>query len=403
MPATSAQVSLTKTAALARRGLQDLIQTDVRWTRKQVSLGDSGFLKLSSLGQFVTNWKSGSDLVHTIAVYDPDSGLRSVIEAPAFHPPKRFDMRLMRDLMENTVDCFAWSPCGRYLLTESREYSGPLRLYDVAAKKFLGVIGEEPECSAIGWSPHGNYFATAASGCDWPPLTIWRINDLVELCSLEKQAELNIETWFEESSDFFRRYGGIALNMFEGFSRLAFSPNEKTVALCALNRLEFPTQELPPSDDTEDVEEEESASLQVPTIVCFGVPTLRQSFRIETKHKVDSLTWLPSGKMVICSGGEPQVVDPMTTQMVALPFQAEFCCAHPRLDVCAFASRTWPWERFDSDERAFVVDLHDLKIITEEPKAGGICDMSWSADGNTLFAVSAKGDFWSCDFNQALA
>ena len=408
VPASSAQVSLSKVAALARRGLQDLIQQDIHWTRKRVSPQDTGLLRLSSLGQFVTNWKSGSNHIHTIAVHDAENGQCFVIESPAFHPAKSFDVRLMQDIMESFVDCFSWSPCGRYLLTKSREYSGPLRLYDATAKEFLGVIGGEPECSAIGWSPKRRYVATAARAIDWSPLNIWRVEDLGS-CSIEKESELNVEKWFGEATEFFRRYGGFVLNMFEGFSDIAFSPDEKTVALGATNRLEFAPDERPLSDDAhntteeeEEEEEEESPCLVIHSIVCFDVLTLRQTFRIETQHSVDSLTWLPSGKMVICGGGEASVLDPTTAQITPLPFQAEFRRSHPNSDVCAFASRQWPWGKLGSGERVFVVDLRDLRMITEEPEAGGICDMSWSVDGNTLYAVSAKGDFWVCNVSRAI-
>ena len=84
----------------------------------------------------------------------------------------------------------SWSPCGRYLLTRSAEYSRPLRLYDGCKKEFLGVIGHEPDCNSVTWSPDGMWLATAKSCCDWPPLAIWHIEQ-IETCSVEKRVELD--------------------------------------------------------------------------------------------------------------------------------------------------------------------------------------------------------------------
>ncbi len=397
VPAQRAALSRTGAASLATRGLRELSQRDIRWRHTYVNFENSGGLAISSKGLVASNRRSGSDSTHAIAILDVKTGEQVTIKSPAFDLSGRPDARLLGSscIVENVAEEFSWSPCGRYLLTRSREYSRPVRLYDGCKKEFLGVIGHEPDCNSITWSPDGKWLATAAWCCDWPPLAIWHI-DQIETCSVEKRIELNIEEWFNETSCFFSRdeYRGADFNLFDGFGQAVFSPDSAVVALFTTNRLDFAREVT----DQEESAEEDVNQVDVYSVVGFDVRTLQQTFRFEVPERVNSLAWSRDGRLVVCTGGKVAVVEPKSSQLVALPFHATICRCHPSNEWCAFASQQRPWTRTDADERLFVLDLTDFKQVTEQPRAGGIYDMAWSSDGKALLAISSKGEFWEGDF-----
>lgn len=400
VPAQRAALSRTGAASLTTRGLRELSQRDIKWRHAYVNLENSGGLAISSKGLVASNCKSGSESSHAIAILDVNTDEQVTIKSPAFDLSGQPDARLLGSscITENVAEEFSWSPCGRYLLTRSREYSRPLRLYDGCKKEFLGVIGHEPDCNSITWSPDGKWLATAAWCCDWPPLAIWHIEQ-IETCWLEKRVELNIEEWFNETSWFFSRdeYRGASFNLFDGFGEAVFSPDSTVVALSATNRLDF-AREAAPQDNDEESTEEDVDQVEVYSVVGFDVRSLHQTFRVEVPQRVDSLAWSRGGRLVVCAGGKVAVVEPKSSRLVISPFHATICRSHPSNEWCAFASQQWPWDRADADERLVVSDLTDFKHVTDQPGAGGIHDMAWSSDGKALLAISSKGEFWECEF-----
>src|SRR5208283_1488675 len=247
VPAQRAALSRTGAASLAARGLRELWQQDVRWRHAHINLENSGsldsVLAISSRGLVASSHRSRSERTHAIAILDIKTGEQVTIKSPAFDYSGHPDVKLLGSYFHsvNLAVGASWSPCGRYLLTRSGEYSRPLRLYDGCKKEFLGVIGHEPECNSITWSPNANWLATAASCCDWPPLAIWHIEQ-IETCSVEKRVELDIGEWFDETSWFFSRdesLRGAYFNLFDGFGKAVFSPDSTVVALSATNRLDF--------------------------------------------------------------------------------------------------------------------------------------------------------------------
>jgi WD40 repeat protein len=406
VPAQPAALSRAGAASLATRGLHELSQRGITWRHAHVNLEDwMGLdplaLAISSRGLVASNRRSGSESIHAIAILDVTTGEQVTIKSPAFDLSGRPDAMLLGNscIVENVAEGFSWSPCGRYLLTRSREYSRPVRLYDGCKKEFLGVIGHEPDCNSITWSPDGKWLATGASCCDWPPLAIWHIEQ-IETCSLEKRVELDIGEWFSGTSWFFSRdeYRGASFNLFDGFYAAAFNSHSTVVALSAINRLEFPREVAPRDEDQEESTGEEVDRLSVYSVVGFDVPSLHQKFRTEVPAYVESLAWSQQGRLVICSSSQVAVVEPNSSKLLALPFQGDICLCHPNHEWCAFASRRWPWDVVNGDDRLVIADLTDFNEISEQRITGGIYDMAWSSDGHALLAISSKGEFWECDF-----
>lgn len=170
---------------LATRGLQELSQRDIRWRHAYLNLENSGVLAISSKGLVASAGRSDSKNTHAIAILDVKTGEQVAINSPAFdyseHPGAKLIGRYL--VNQNVTEEFSWSPCGRYLITRSREYSRPLRLYDGYKKEFLGVIGHEYDGNSITWSPDGKWLATGALSVDYSPLTIWHIEQ-IETCSV---------------------------------------------------------------------------------------------------------------------------------------------------------------------------------------------------------------------------
>ena len=401
VPSWPAAVSRTAAASIATRGLCDLSRQDVAWRHTCFNLENSGgHLAISSKGLVASNRRSGSESTHSIAILDVRTGEQAAINSPAFNPSERPHARLLGSScsVENVAERFSWSPGGRYLLTRSREYSRPVRLYDGCKKEFLGVIGNEPDCNSITWSPDGKWLATAAWCCDWPPLAIWHIEQ-IETRSVEKRVELDIGEWFDETSSFFSRnkYRGAGFNLFDGFGEAVFSPDSTVIALSATNRLDF-AREVDPQDSDDESAAEEVDQVEVYSVVGFDVRSLHQTFRVEVPEPVNSLAWSRGGRLVVCTDGKVAVVEPKSSQLITFPAHATICRSHPSNEWCAFASQQWHWPRSGADERLVVFDLTDFKQVTERRGAGGIYDMAWSDDGKALFAISSNGEFWQCDF-----
>ena len=197
-------------------------------------------------------------------------------------------------------------------------------------------------------------------------------------------------SWFH-SRDEYREAG---FDLFDGFGKAVFSPDSTVVALSATDRLDFAREVAPQHNDDESAAEGVD-QVEVYSVVGFDVRSLHQTFRVEVPEPVTSLAWSRGGRLVVCTGGRVVVVEPKSSQLVTLPFQAESCRSHPSNEWCAFASQQRPWARTDADERLFVRDLTDFKQVTDQPIAGGIHDMTWSSDGKALLAISSRASLGS--------
>lgn len=394
VPASTQSIVRAGVDGLAQRGLQELAVQGVRWTRKQVFSECPRIVGISSLGLIATDWKNGSEETHSIAIHNPETEQCSIIESEGFPAPLDVPAS-WKPFVNNIPKYFAWSPCGRYLLTLSGEYDGPLRLYDAVGCQFLGVLDYDNACRFLAWSPKRSHVATAAGWWD-PSLSVWDVeHNQGSSVKLTKRTQLDLGSWLSEPEGLFNRYSGHTANFFQRFGDLAFSPDGTSLAALAANRLEYPPEERV-EDEEGDAAEEEVSELEIYSIVAFDVKTLRQEFRVEIPCEMTSINWANNGHLIVCCGGEVYSIPPKAAQLSPLPIQADICRCHPVQNICAFGSQQWPELRSGSDDRLFVASLGDLRTIAEKADIGGIRDIAWSVDGKTLYAVSGKDDLWVC-------
>lgn len=407
VPSPTGALARTAASALIKRGLQDVTFTCARWTRKHLWEGPRA-VRVSPLGYVAGRWESRyGDRILSIAIYNPESDRRSVIEAPCLATRLGGAEQKLLDLLTS----FAWSPCGRYLLAAAVDDPAPLplRLYGAKQSEFLGVIGEPDVVQPVSlrhapWK--AKYLATAGHA-----IRIWGIEcNPPEPFRLAKRAALDFSAWVLQANQTpgelpsedlppAHRSGGGA------FANPAFSADGTLIAVSTestesvLSQLRKATALS--SGQQVSTEWNELVLSQGPeSIVGFEVSTLEQRFEAKTPATVDSLSWAASGELIAC-GERVYRIEARRGTSSALPLQAEFCCCHPVHDICAFAScKSKGSRRSLSSYNVLLVRLADLVTVAEQPVAGDVDDMCWSPDGRKLYVVTSAGDLWTCAFSE---
>ena len=386
VPVSSQRVVRAGLDSLARRGLEELAIITARWTRGQSFSESPQIIAISPLGMIATDWKSPSYQTYSIAIYNPETKRPSIIESKGFPAPWEPWEHIYRE-------CFAWSPCGKYLLTLSGEWDGPVRLYDGTQCQLLDVIGYLFSDRLV-WSPKGSYVATDNGRS--PSFSVWDTNYKEgiqgnHLRMVERQLEP--DAWLAEDEVFVRRHEGFIVNSPRLLNDFTFNPNEKLIAVSAANRLEYRHADgiVAGGGDVE----EELPNLEIWSIVAFDVSNLRQRFRVEIPGPVTSMSWTNSSCLMVCCDGGVYSIEAKTAELSRLPIQAELCRCHPEQNICAFGEQQWPMERYGSGDRVFVVSWN-LRTIAEKGGIGGVRDIVWSTDGKKLYAISGKNELWIC-------
>ncbi len=367
------QALAVRSAALVSRGLRDLAR-DSNWLIKKVFAGRSSHLVISPAGEVCALSPLVRQGAERIALYDIERGVPTL----ALVVPGEPDM-----CPPGLPAAFAWSPTARHLVAAWGGWLPELHAFDLHDKVFLGGFGDFKSFpSFLSWSDTGKYFAAASRGGREARLRLWPASGQSPAAmpfAAEPAAELAApgagENWLgghsagAESSD---------EGSFSGFGRVAFSPDESTLA-CAVE------MEGEWADDS---------------IVLLQVPSLRRQSIIPAQGRITDIAWTPdSRELIYCSAGqayrvparfsersaEPPAEPPEKAQV--LPFGAELCAVHPHLPLGLFFSS---WLKNSAKGRLFLVDLSNVAVF-DEYAAEGVVNLRWSLDGSKAYAVTADG------------
>jgi len=396
------QALAVRSAALVARGLRDLAR-DSNWLIKKVFTGRSPQLVISPTGELCALSPLVRQGAERIALYDIERGVPTL----ALVVPGEPDM-----CPPGLPAAFAWSPTARHLVAAWGGWLPELHVFDLHGKVFLGGFGDFKSFpSFVSWSDTGKYLAAASRGGGEARLRLWPASGQSPAAmpfAAEPAAELAApiagENWLEtqtvdaESGD---------EGSFSGFGRVAFSPDELTLA-CAVE------MEGEWADDS---------------IVLLDVPTLRRLSMVPAQGRVTDIAWHPDSRQLIyCSAGQayrlaagavaqdaerlrssggrsfssdmkpaspsgvltPEasaLISPATWGAEPLPFGAELCAVHPHLPLCLCFSS---WLKNSAKGRLFLVDLNRM-VVFDEYAAEGVVNLRWSLDGSKAYAVTSDG------------
>ncbi len=359
------QALAVRSAALVARGLRDLAR-DSNWLIKKVFTGRSPQLVISPTGELCALSPLVRQGAERIALYDIERGVPTL----ALVVPGEPDM-----CPPGLPAAFAWSPTARHLVAAWGGWLPELHVFDLHGKVFLGGFGDFKSFpSFVSWSDTGKYFAAASRGGGEARLRLWPASGQSPAAmpfAAEPAAELAApsagENWLEtqtvdaESGD---------EGSFSGFGRVAFSPDESTLA-CAVE------MEGEWADDS---------------IVLLDVPSLRKQRIIPAQGRVTDISWNPDSRdLIYCAAGQAYRVPARSAELPAepqvLPFGSELCAVHPQLPLCLCFSS---WLKNSAKGRLFLVDLNNLAVF-DEYAAEGVVNLRWSLDGSKAYAVTADG------------
>ena len=263
---------------------------------------------------------------------------------------------------------FAWSPSAQFLVAAWGLWEPSLHFFDLHNKMFLGAFSEFsafPRC--INWSGMGRYFALAGSGKKGS-LELWTAGTNAMVLSgpalrKDRSAGLGCTARNRAAS---RGDEPCDEATFAGYGRLAFSPDERTLASAVEIEGEW-------ADDS---------------IAFVGLPGFQQQQVFPAQGHITDLTWTPDSRRVIyCAAGQAYRVNPETLDSEQLPFGAELCLCHPYKPLCVCFSS---WLKNSAKGRLFLVDLDALDVYDEHP-AENVVDLRWSIDGSKAYAVTRDG------------
>lgn len=342
-----------RSAALVRRGLRDLAR-DTNWLLRKVFEGPAAHASISPDGQLALLTPQVRHGSQSLTLFDLERSLPTLALSLDSQP---FEL--------NAPARFAWSPDSRYLVGAWGEKPGSIELFDLQSKLRLGSFGKFSGAPVdVLWSPAGTLVASSSGGRN-PLLEVWKMQPesaatggaaaaLLKQLRAPDWINLAAETDSEETSGF------------SGYGRLAFSPDEKTLACVAKMGGEW-------ADDL---------------IAFLSTRTLIKRAVFEAQGSVTDLTWSNDGnRLVFCSAGQAYGIDPASAERTQLPFGGERCVWHPHLPICLFFSS---WLRSSAKGRLFLVDMNRIRIF-DELAAEGVLDLRWSADGTRAYAITNEG------------
>jgi len=355
------QALALRSAALVSRGLRDLAR-DSNWLIRKVFNGCATQLAVSPAGEVCALSPLVRQGAERIALYDIERGVPTLALAvpgePDMCPP-------------GLPAAFAWSPTARHLIAAWGGWLPELHVFDLPGKVFLGGFGDFRNFPAhLAWSDTGRYFAAGSRAGRESWLRLWPAVQpttasmpFAANATAELRAPSSAENWLEHATD---ETDSVAETGFAGFGRLAFSPDESTLAAVAEIDGEW-------ADDS---------------VVLLALPDFERRTVIPVQGRITDLAWTPDNRQLMyCSGGQAYRVSPQAQESETLPFGAELCAVHPHLPLALCFSS---WLKNSAKGRLFLVDLNRLAIF-DEYAAEGVVTLRWSLDGSKAFAVTSDG------------
>jgi WD40 repeat protein len=352
---TGSQALAVRSAALVRRGLRDLARNS-NWLIRKVFDGPVSHAAVSPDGQVCTLSPQIRQGAQSLTLFDVE---RCV-------PTLTLSLSAQSGGAGDSPARFAWSPDARYLLAAWGVQAGTVEMFDLQAKMLAGMFGEFSRVpSDIVWSPSGALVATSCKSGK-PSLDVWGVQprsgpsrDAIA----EPLAQLRVPDWSE--LDNAEMQSG-ETGTFAGYGRIAFSPDEKSLACAVEIGGEW-------ADDM---------------IVFLDARTFRKKLVLGAQGRVTDLAWSNDGnRLVYCSAGQAYGIDPLSAECTPLPFGGEQCAWHPHLPICLFFSS---WLRSSAKGRLFLADMNRIHLFDEYP-AEGILDLRWSLDGSKAYAITNEG------------
>jgi len=358
---SGAQALVVRSSALVARGLRDLAR-DSNWLIKKVFAGRTTHLAISPAGQLCAISPQQPHTVQRspqrVVLYDIELSVPTLaLSVPNETASPPVDSRAV----------FGWSPTGRYLVAAWNAWSPALYMFDLHGKMLQGEFGAYrivPQ--SLAWSDTGKYFVAASSGRKQASLQLWEAGaQTSEQCALDGSPahEIGVPNSIEpqQYGDEFAEEGS-----FRGYSRTAFSPDEKLLASVLEIQGDW-------ADDS---------------IILLDVPGLKSQVVYEAQGHITDITWLPGNQQIVyCAAGQAYRLDVDSLNSEPLPFGAELCACHPHFPLCVCFSS---WLKNSAKGRVFLADLSRETVFDEYP-AEGIADLRWSLDGAKAYAVTRDG------------
>jgi WD40 repeat protein len=349
-----------RSATLVARGLRDLVRNS-NWLTTKVFTGHAPQASISSNGQVCAVAPHAKGEPHRIVLYDIERGAPALALAVP-NEAMSFGSRLAASA------AFAWSPSAQFLVAAWGLWEPSLHFFDLHSKMFLGAFSEFsafPRC--INWSGMGRYFALAGSGKKGS-LELWTAGTNAMVLSGPALRKIGPPEWVAQQGIPQQAAGDEPCDeaTFAGYGRIAFSPDERTLASAVEIEGEW-------ADDS---------------IAFVSLPGFQQQQVFPAQGHITDLTWTPDSRRVIyCAAGQAYRVNPETLDSEQLPFGAELCLCHPYKPLCVCFSS---WLKNSAKGRLFLVDLDALDVYDEHP-AENVVDLRWSIDGSKAYAVTRDG------------
>ena len=350
-----AQGLAVRSAALIRRGIEDLSR-ESNWTRKPAFVGKASKVALSSHGNVCAISAETRGTAPRVTIYDLHNSFGQMALAVPGETPA---------LAKHLPASFAWSRTGSYLAGAWAAWQPAIHVFDLDGKEFTGAFGKFQKLpSHVAWSPDSVYIAAATIGGKSASLRLWA-SGLRGAPPMEDAplAQAGLPDWLERQT-YEAEFG--EEGAFHGYGNTVFSPDGKRIASVVEIQGEW-------ADDA---------------ILIAEVPSLRRVQSFQAQGHVSDLTWLARGDaLVYCAASRAYRLDFEPLESQQLPFDAEFCVAHPTLPLLACYTS---WQQDSAKGHLFIADLR-TNTRYDECEADGVVEIRWSEDGAKAYAVSKDG------------
>jgi hypothetical protein len=351
---SGAQALAIRSAALVQRGLKDLSR-ESNWTRKPAFVGKASKVSVSSHGCVCAISAELRNTPQRVVVHDLHNSFGQLALAVPGETPA---------LAKHLPACFGWSRTGRYLAGAWAAWQPAIHVFDLEGKEFSGAFGKfQPLPSHIGWSPDSDYIIAATGGGKAASLRLWASGVDAKAVQGAPLGQTHVPDWLERQT-YEAEFG--EEGAFHGYGKTAFSSDGGQVASVVEIQGEW-------ADDA---------------ILLAEVPSLKRLKSFQAQGHVSDLAWLADGTAIVyCAAAQAYKLDVATLEAEQLPFDAEFCAAHPSLPLLGCYTS---WRKESAKGHLFIVDLRSGSLH-DDCEADGVAEIRWSEDGSKAYAVSKDG------------